>query len=135
MGAGLFGPITYGWAIGPKCSRQAAPSLFEQPGAKEWLSTRDPAAAARLSHPNIVLAYSVPRAGNLLVFAMEYVAGQWTWANLSNKGAALPVTNAAYYVHQVALGLQHAHEKEMVHRDIKLQQQPDPVGPGASDIW
>ena len=29
------------------------------------------------------------------------------------------MANAAFYVHQVALGLQHAHEKGMVHRDIK----------------
>jgi hypothetical protein len=31
----------------------------------------------------------------------------------------LPVTNATFYAQQVALGLQHAHEKGMVHRDIK----------------
>jgi serine/threonine protein kinase len=31
----------------------------------------------------------------------------------------VPVGHACYFVHQVALGLQHAHEAGMVHRDIK----------------
>ncbi|HVX12998.1 MAG TPA: serine/threonine-protein kinase [Pirellulales bacterium] len=74
--------------------------------------------AAKLNHINIVAAYSVLRTGDSLVFAMEYVDGE-DLARVVERRGPLPVANAAYYAHQAALGLQHAHEKGMVHRDIK----------------
>jgi WD40 repeat protein/serine/threonine protein kinase len=74
--------------------------------------------AARLHHTNIVTAYSAMRIGECLVFAMEYVEGL-DLAKLVKAKGALPVANACNYVHQAALGLQHADELGMVHRDIK----------------
>ena len=41
-----------------------------------------------------------------------------TWPGGQGNGP-LPVGHACYFVHQAALGLQHAHEAELVHRDIK----------------
>ena len=49
---------------------------------------------------------------------MEYVDGL-DLARLVKAKGPLPVANACNYVHQAALGLQHAHEHGMVHRDIK----------------
>ena len=49
---------------------------------------------------------------------MEYVEGL-DLARLVKASGPLPVANACNYVHQAALGLQHAHEHGMVHRDIK----------------
>ena len=49
---------------------------------------------------------------------MEYVEGLDLSRLVKAKGP-LPVANACNYVHQAALGLQHAHEHGMVHRDIK----------------
>jgi formylglycine-generating enzyme required for sulfatase activity/serine/threonine protein kinase/Leucine-rich repeat (LRR) protein len=92
-------------------------SLLDRPGAVERFQ-QEIRSAARLLHPNIVAAHSVPRLGDLLVFAMEYVDGQDLSQVVKRRGP-LPVTNATFYAHQVALGLQHAHEKGMVHRDIK----------------
>jgi hypothetical protein len=40
---------------------------------------------------------------------------------VKSYGGPLPVLNACYYIQQVLLGLQHAHERGMVHRDIKPQ--------------
>jgi Protein kinase domain/PEGA domain/Putative zinc-finger len=74
--------------------------------------------AARLHHPNIVTAYSAFRLGESLVLAMEYVEGLDLTRMLKARGPLL-VANACSYVHQAALGLQHAHEHGMVHRDIK----------------
>jgi serine/threonine protein kinase len=92
-------------------------SLLDRPGALERFQ-QEIRSAAKLAHPNIVAAYSVLRPGDLLVFAMEYVKGQDLSEVVTRRGP-LPVANAAFYTHQVALGLQHAHEKGMVHRDIK----------------
>jgi uncharacterized protein (TIGR03000 family) len=66
----------------------------------------------------VVTAYSVLEAGGLLALAMEYVPGQNLYELVKARGP-LPVANACYYAQQAALGLQHAYEKGMVHRDIK----------------
>ena len=79
---------------------------------------REIRSAARLHHPNIVAAYSAIRLGESLVLAMEYVEGL-DLAKLVKATGPLPVAHACYFVHQAALGLQHAHEHGMVHRDIK----------------
>lgn len=91
--------------------------LLDVPGALERFQ-REIRSAAKLNHPNIVGAYTVLRPGDLLVFAMEYVDGSDLAQTVKRRGP-LPVTNAAFYAHQAALGLQHAHEQRMVHRDIK----------------
>ena len=49
---------------------------------------------------------------------MEYVEGLDLARMVKAKGP-LPVAHACNFVHQAALGLQHAHEQGMVHRDIK----------------
>ncbi|HET6884539.1 MAG TPA: protein kinase [Pirellulales bacterium] len=92
-------------------------ALLDRPGALERFQ-QEIRSAAKLAHPNIVAAYSVLRPGDLLVFAMEYVKGQDLSQVVKGRGP-LPVANAAFYIHQVANGLQHAFEKGMVHRDIK----------------
>jgi hypothetical protein len=74
--------------------------------------------AARLHHPNIVTAYSAFRIGESLVLAMEYVEGRDLTQMVESRGP-LPVAHSCNYAHQAALGLQHAHERGMVHRDIK----------------
>ena len=51
---------------------------------------------------------------------MEYVEGDDLGRLVKARGP-LPVAHACYYVRQAALGLQHAYEKGMVHRDIKPQ--------------
>ncbi len=74
--------------------------------------------AAQLKHPNIVTAYAAFRLGESIVFAMEYVDGA-DLAELVKRSGRLPVVHACNYIHQAALGLRHAHEGRMVHRDIK----------------
>jgi len=79
---------------------------------------REIRSAAQLNHPNIVTAYTAFRAGQSIVFAMEYIEGQDLARYVKTHGP-LPVMHAAYFISQAALGLQYAHEKGLVHRDIK----------------
>jgi hypothetical protein len=92
-------------------------SLLDNPDALERF-LREVQAAAQLSHPNIVTAYDAEQAGELHMLVMEFVPGQ-SLAEILEKKGPLPVANACHYVRQAALGLQHAHERGMVHRDIK----------------
>ncbi|HEX7377484.1 MAG TPA: family 16 glycoside hydrolase, partial [Pirellulales bacterium] len=101
----------------PEVLKVISKALLDRPGALERFQ-QEIRSAAKLQHGNIVGAYSVLRPGELLVFAMEYVKGQDLSEVVKARGP-LPVTNAAFYIHQVANGLQHAFEKGMVHRDIK----------------
>ena len=91
--------------------------IIEKPGVLDRF-LREIRAVARLRHPNIVVAYSAFRLGESIVFAMEYVSGD-DLARLVKAKGPLSVAHATNFVYQAALGLQHAHEKGMVHRDVK----------------
>jgi WD40 repeat protein/anti-sigma factor RsiW len=75
-------------------------------------------AAARLSHPNIVTTYDAEDAGETHFLVMEYVEGTDLGRLVLERGR-LTVDRACDYVRQAALGLQHAFEQGMVHRDLK----------------
>jgi serine/threonine protein kinase len=93
--------------------------LLGQPGARDRF-LREIRAAAKLSHENIVKAHSAMMCGDLLVFVMEFAEGE-DLAKIVRTHGPMPVANACSYVQQAALGLQHAFEKGLVHRDIKPQ--------------
>jgi WD40 repeat protein len=94
-------------------------SLIARPAVVERFR-REVRAAARLSHPNIVAAYDADQAGDTHFLVMEYVEGT-TLARLVQEQGPLPVALACEYARQAALGLQHASEHGMVHRDVKPQ--------------
>jgi serine/threonine protein kinase len=74
--------------------------------------------AGQLDHPNVVHAYDAGPAGSSHFLAMEYVEGT-DLGRLVKQGGPLPALQACEYIRQAALGLQHAHERGLVHRDIK----------------
>ncbi|GIW81007.1 MAG: hypothetical protein KatS3mg105_2814 [Gemmatales bacterium] len=74
--------------------------------------------ASQLSSPHVVASYDSGQAGDVHYFAMEYVEGTDLKKLVKNHGC-LPVGQACDFIRQAAVGLQHAHEKGMVHRDIK----------------
>jgi len=94
-----------------------AGKLTDNPAAVERFR-REARAAAQLEHPNIVRAYDAEQAGTTLFLVMEYVEGV-SLAKQVEEGGPLPVHEACICIRQAALGLQHAFEKGMVHRDIK----------------
>jgi WD40 repeat protein len=96
---------------------------------------REAQAAGRLAHPNIVLVYDSDQAGDTHYLAMEYVDGI-TLQRLVEQNGPLPVAQACDYVRQIALGLQHAHEQALVHRDVKPANLmvANPSGPGSAGL-
>ena len=91
--------------------------IVKRPGVLERF-LREIRAVAKLRHANIVTAYSATRVGDSLVLAMEYVEGL-DLAKLVKAKGPLPIAHACHFIGQAALGLQHAHEEGLVHRDIK----------------
>lgn len=75
-------------------------------------------AVAALDHPHIVRAYDIDSDGPVHYLVMEYVEGR-TLHDVIRADGPLPVRTAAGYVAQVAAALQHAHERGLVHRDVK----------------
>jgi serine/threonine protein kinase len=92
-------------------------SLINTAGASERF-LREIRSAAQLGHNNVVKAHSALTLGDLLVLAMEYIEGD-DLAKVVRQEGPLSIPRACYYTYQAALGLQHAHEHRMVHRDIK----------------
>jgi serine/threonine-protein kinase len=81
---------------------------------------REVKAAAKLNHPHIVTAHDAEHVGETHFLVMEFVPGVSLDRLVARRGP-LPVTHACHYIRQAALGLQHAFEKGMVHRDLKPQ--------------
>jgi uncharacterized protein (TIGR03067 family) len=94
-------------------------SLTSNPAMVERFR-REVKTAGQLKHGNIVMAYDAEQAGDWHFLVMEYVEGK-SLARLVTEQGPLPVQHACDYIRQAALGLQYAHERGMVHRDIKPQ--------------
>lgn len=74
--------------------------------------------AGSLSHPNIVSVYDVGNEDDMEYIVMEYVEGITLKQYLGAKGI-LPWKEAVDYASQICAGLEHAHKKGIVHKDIK----------------
>lgn len=77
-------------------------------------------AIAVLSHPNIVKVYDVSFGDRLQYIVMEYVEGI-TLKEYIEQQKVINWKEAVHFVSQILLALQHAHDKGIVHRDIKPQ--------------
>lgn len=87
---------------------------------------------ARLDHPNIVRVYNMGRHKAFPYYVMELLSGQ-ALSNYLEAGKSLSCAQLLDIFEQVADGLQYAHSKGIVHRDVKpsniiLQPQPQLSG-------
>lgn len=79
---------------------------------------REIRAQAKLDHPNLVRAFDAGEDGNVHYLVVEYIPGTDLRRLVRSKGK-LSVQQAANIIKQSAEGLAHAHERDLIHRDIK----------------
>ncbi len=80
--------------------------------------TNESKAITMLSHNNIVDVYDVSLEGDALYIVMEYIDGITLKEYMEKKGVLSDV-EAIHFIKQILKGLAHAHERGIVHRDIK----------------
>jgi serine/threonine protein kinase len=94
--------------------------LLGKPALVERFRREVKSAAHLALHPNIVAAYDAEQAGDSHFLVMEFVDGV-NLGDLVKSQGPLSVEAACDAIKQAAEGLEHAHERGMVHRDIKPQ--------------
>lgn len=118
LGQGQFGVVWKAWDT--EVERFVAlkiPRTIEIFEKGEELFRKEARAVAALDHPNIVRLYEVLREANQIVIVTEYVEGTTLQRQLSN--ASYSFQQSAEICSQLAEALHHAHERGIVHRDIK----------------
>jgi eukaryotic-like serine/threonine-protein kinase len=78
---------------------------------------REARVGAQLQHENLVRIYDFGESSGRYFLVMEYIAGK-TIGTLISEHGRLPPATAARLVRQVALGLEHAYLKGLIHRDV-----------------
>jgi predicted Ser/Thr protein kinase len=103
----------------PVAIKLLPPALaLHQPLRERFL--REARIAAHLSHPHIVPIHAVDEVGDFVFYAMAYVEGETLAQRIDARGP-LPPHEAARVVREVAWALAYAHQKGVVHRDIKSE--------------
>ncbi|MGH7622777.1 MAG: serine/threonine-protein kinase, partial [Gemmatimonadaceae bacterium] len=93
------------------------PQLAGTPEVRERF-LREARTAARLTHPNIVAIHRADEIDSRVFFVMGYIAGESLADRLRRDGALTPA-QAVPIIRDVALALDYAHARGVVHRDVK----------------
>jgi serine/threonine-protein kinase len=123
LGSGAFATVFRGRHVHTEqpvavkvLQRHAAGPSFGTSGVERWLA--EARAMAAVSHPNVVRVLDCGRADSGEVFlVMELAEGTTLDAML--RGRTLPIAQAVHLAGQMLDGLEAAHQKGIVHRDVK----------------
>jgi hypothetical protein len=96
---------------------EGGPSDFSREEMEE-VFLREARLAGRLQHPNVVTVYDVGRARDVPFIVMEYVEGE-PLKTLLTAHVPISLAESLWIVRQVSAALGHAHEKSVLHRDVK----------------
>lgn len=110
-------------AYDPKLQREVAlkiprPEMLMSTDARRRL-VREAQAAAEFDHPNLVPVYESGEIGPVCFVATAFCPGQTLAEWLDRQAFPVPVRQAARLIAVVAEAVQHAHDRGVLHRDIK----------------
>jgi serine/threonine protein kinase len=103
--------------MGRECAVKVLPREKSTPEAIDSF-TREIRTQALLDHPNLVRAYDAGHDGNVHYLVTEYVPGT-DLRQLVRRQGPLTMQQAAKVIVQAALGLEYAHQRGLIHRDVK----------------
>lgn len=120
LGKGGMGQVYR--ARDPRLGREVAikvlsAALSEEHGYLERFR-REARAIAQLNHPNIVSVYDFGEQGNTTYLVMPLIQGGTLRDLLAQRGM-LPLNEAVALTEQIGGALQYAHERGLIHRDVK----------------
>ncbi len=109
-------------AVDPVLSREVAiKRLRPELTSREQVVARfrtEAQTLARLNHPNVATLYSFENDGESLFMVMEYVEGE-TLAQIMRRSGPIPLQRSLFLFFQALRGIGTAHDRGIVHRDIK----------------
>jgi Protein kinase domain/FHA domain len=118
LGTGGMGWLYVG--VNEKTGEKVAVKVISRHMENDYLTRfkLEARAGLLLNHPNIARTIKLGETDEILYVAMELVEGI-SMQELIVRQGTIPWPQACSLVSQAATGLQHAHEKGMVHRDVK----------------
>jgi serine/threonine protein kinase/Flp pilus assembly protein TadD len=99
------------------------PAHLSATGENKSRFLQEAKAAAALNHPHILNVYEIDEQNGMMFLVMEYLEGETLKDHLNGlkSGPGLPYKQALEWTVMIAKGLKAAHDKNIVHRDIKPQ--------------
>ena len=119
LGSGGMGEVYQ--ASDMKLARSVAikllPAVFASDSDRLMRFGREAQMLAALNHPNIAQIYGIEESGETPCIVMELVQGETLHARIQR--GPIPVNDALVIVKQIAEALEAAHDKGVIHRDLK----------------
>ncbi|HTE44050.1 MAG TPA: serine/threonine-protein kinase, partial [Gemmatimonadaceae bacterium] len=100
----------------PVAIKMLHPALTDEVGIARFES--EILIGASLHHPNIIAVHEAGEADGRLYYSMDYLGGE-TLRALLQREKQLSTEDAIRILNDVAAGLQHAHDRQFIHRDVK----------------
>ena len=126
LGAGGAGEVYLGQRVDDPAALAAIKLLRPLPGsdpaaaaAAEARFLREAEAARRLDHPNILPVLAYGRDDDLEYMVLPFMSGGALTARINAFTRGMPLPLAADYLNQIAAALDYAHERGVIHRDVK----------------